>query len=110
MLNPQPKNHIISALEKKLEKLRGNKGTLTLRGDELDVTQLEDITRSAAASGNNAGAEMTFRENDKSQWKKLNDGPSVLDEDEGFVLGDKLGFMEKIRLYYENIRRSGGIL
>lgn len=98
---------IIKPLGETLDKLDGEKGRLELQGQSLRADSLEEIARSAASTGNNAGA-LLLEEGRRKVKKVLRDNPATISEEDLSDLQQRKKFLQGIREFYHRIRGNNG--
>ena len=67
-----------------------------------------ELARSAAASGNDADANMQLEENQKPMRKRLRGNPVTIDTEVLDSSKEKRGFFEKVRSLYNRVRNKAG--
>jgi hypothetical protein len=94
----------VRPLQKTLEETRGTSGKVELKGDSLDAKSLEDLTRSAAATGADAEATMVLEPNSGRVKKTLKGNAADVTADDISGTEEKRGVLERIRAAYRSIR------
>ncbi|MEJ2093062.1 MAG: hypothetical protein P8X65_12795 [Syntrophobacterales bacterium] len=92
--------------EKLLEESEGDKGQILLQGDSLKADTLEELTRSAAATGNDASALLLMPEESVKVRKRLRGNPIVIMQEEITDEEDKKSLLIKIRHRYRKVREG----
>jgi hypothetical protein len=92
-------------MQKLLEESNGHSGKTEIQGKDLDETRLEELTRSAAASGNNAAVVMYESEGTKVS-KQLIGNSAVLTQNELADSDDRHKLLKRMRSIYSRIRRK----
>jgi hypothetical protein len=94
----------IKPMQLLLHESDGNEGKTELKGDTLKPEVLQDLTRSAAATGDNAGATIQFEQAGQKVRKSLRQNPVIISQDEVAEAEDKKGLLERMRSIYRRIR------
>jgi hypothetical protein len=92
-------------MEKLLQEADGNTGRTRIKGDDLDRTVLEELTRSAAATGNDADATFYLRDQTKAVRRTLRENSAILPLPDLQSDDDRIGVIEAIREFYQRIRQ-----
>jgi len=98
----------IQPLEKALTKAHGDKGKAEMSGEELDAEVLESISRSAAASGDQASAYLQPAGERRKTTKKLRASPVVVSQEDVQDGSDYRDLAARVRSQYKNIRGGAG--
>ena len=95
----------IRPMQNLLKETQAEKGKSEIKGDSLNVDHLEELTRSAAATGDNASAEIRLDEKGNRIRRHLR-GKSVIVSIDGLDEGEntKMNLLNKIRTLYRRIR------
>ena len=93
-------------MEQCLRHAHGEKGETTLRGPHLNPELLEELTRSAASSGNPARARIQSSPNGRLVAKRSVGSQASVAVEEIATDDDKLSLAERVRSAYRTIRRS----
>jgi len=92
-----------------LEKSNGEAGKVEIRGGEgLNPSTLESVARSAAATGNDAGACLLEEEGRKPVRKRLSGNPAIIPEENLADDQQRRRFLQRVRELYYRIRGNGG--
>lgn len=92
-----------------LEKSNGEAGKVEIRGEEgLNPGTLEDVARSTAATGNDAGAWLLEEEGRKPVRKRLSGNPAIIPEEDLADDQQRRRFLQRVRELYYRIRGNGG--
>lgn len=103
--NPFDVDKVFQApMEKLLSEADGDKGKTSISGTSLDAGLLEKLTRSTAASGNNAQARIQFEEHAKPVLKQLKGNIVALEIENLDSTESKVGLLDRIRDIYHRIR------
>lgn len=107
--NPFDVNQDFQApMEKLLKETSGEEGKTAISGPNLNPAPLVELARSAAASGNDADANMQLEENQKPMRKRLRGNPVTIDTEVLDSSKEKRGFFEKVRSLYNRVRNKAG--
>ena len=79
-------------------------GSTTVRGESLDVETLKELTRSAAASGDDAKARVRLARGKRPVQRSLKGANARLTQEALETPGEKTGFLERLRETYHQIR------
>lgn len=93
-------------MEELLKATAGSKGETSIKGEDLDANILEDLARSAAATGNDATASIKPRINAKTETKYLKGNQVTISVDEISTVSEIESLAEKIREAYKNVRKA----
>ena len=80
------------------------KGKAQIEGDELNPQLLEELSRSAAATGNDATARLKLEESQKPTTIYLHENPIVVQHDDVSDIEQKRNLLNKVRYIYKQIR------
>lgn len=97
----------IEPMERLLAETRGEGGKTSISGDHLLPGPLEDISNSAAATGDNAKARLVLPENEKAVTKSLNNNPATFSARDDKAAENYPKLIERMRDLYRLIRRDG---
>ncbi|MFA4966686.1 MAG: hypothetical protein WC624_00480 [Candidatus Margulisiibacteriota bacterium] len=98
---------VVKPLEAMLQGLGADKGKTEFDGKDLDRERLETLSRSIAATGEEAGATIKKNEKDRGTRRRLRGNPVIIKvEDVAREKGHHLELLKIIRSTYENIRRK----
>ncbi|MEW6448742.1 MAG: hypothetical protein AB1426_11790 [Bacillota bacterium] len=108
--NPfDPEEDFIKPLASFLEKSNGEAGKVEIRGKEgLNPGTLEDVARSTAATGNDAGAWLLEEEGGRRVKKRLSGNPATLSEEDLADDQQRRRFLQRVRELYYKIRGNDG--
>lgn len=95
---------VVKPLQETLKNTNGTKGEVTLRGKEMNSAVLQDITRSVAASGDDAVARIRPAEKQKAINKKLSGNLKRINVESVDTKDQKAAFLELVRKAYAAIR------
>lgn len=84
------------------------KGKAGIEGKGLDSSRLEVVTRSAAATGNEASATLTLEKDTKPVKKRLTGGPVTVGQEDVDTVEDKKTLLDRIRAAYRRVVGSNG--
>jgi hypothetical protein len=98
----------LKPMEKILAETGGENGKTTLSGDGLSSGPLEELSNSAAATGDNASAKLKLPEHDKFVTKSLNNNPATISTNESQTRDGLEQIAMRMRELYNIIRRAGG--
>jgi len=93
-------------MERLLRDAEGNRGRTSLSGEDLNADVLEDLARSAAATGNQAEAIIKRSENSKPVKRRLTGDVATISEEELATDEDRRSVLQEIRDLYGRIRGS----
>lgn len=102
-------------MQRIMEKIAGDHGKLEVEGNELDKKSTIEIVKSAAATGDKAGAAMTMDDNPKKMIMRKLGEKSVNIVDDSIIKENikeekvQLGVLDKLRQIYRRIRGNSGI-
>jgi hypothetical protein len=96
----------IRPLEKAIEAVDGKKGVAILKGESLRVKPLEEISRSAASTGNEATVVFRRGRKGKTQTKKLRGNPASIQVDHLDELAQQKKACAEILEKYKKVRES----
>ncbi len=101
---------IIRPFSEFIKEAKAEKGKAQVEGENLKPQILEDITRSAAATGNDASARLQIDETQKPTIIHLHDNPVFIQHDDVSDNEQKRTLLNKVRIVYEKVRGklSGG--
>jgi len=94
----------VKPLERFLSEARGEQGKAAVTGSHLDSGVLEEVARSAAASGDDAEARLRTSESEGVVKKRLSGNPVILCEDDPDTLEKKKNLLAKLRKVYARLR------
>jgi hypothetical protein len=95
-------------MEKLLEESDGDKGKTSVSGTDLNRETLEKLTRSAAATGNDAQAIIKMTAEAKRTFKRLKGNPATLHQECMDEPKDKAALLAAVRNLYKNLRYRNG--
>lgn len=100
----------IQPSQQMLEAAHGRRGKTALTGPGLDPAPLEEIARSAASVGEDAGATLQLNGSDAKVKKSLKGNPVVVDVDADLEEQEPqwLDLLDRIRHTYHRVRGNGG--
>jgi hypothetical protein len=105
--NPWDVNEdFVQPLERYLEAVDGLGGTASVRGTDLNRQTIEDVARSAAASGDSASAKIRRNEEDRPVSMSLEGNPVVIHEEEVETADQKRSLLDRIKSLYRRVRHS----
>jgi hypothetical protein len=93
-------------MERLLRDAHGEGGKTSLTGNDLNADVLEELTRSAAATGNQAEATIKRTESSKPVRRRLRGGVATIAEEELATDEDRRSVLREIRDLYVRIRGS----
>lgn len=99
-------NDFIKPLQGALNEVNGQKGKAILQGENLDSQPLEEIARSAAATGDDAAALLQRHEGEAYEQKYLRKNAATFQYGDIVEKEDKVGVLEIIRKKYSDIREG----
>jgi hypothetical protein len=91
-------------LSRAVEAVSGESGDASLKGRDLDVTRLEDITRSVAATGDNATARMYLSDERRSVYRSLRGDSATVSADSLDDAESRAEALAKLRAAYGQVR------
>jgi len=94
----------IKPFQKMLNESDGSKGKAEIEGNNLKSDTLETIARSAAATGDDAGALIKLSEGASSIKKQLRDNPVNISEEDIADNEQKQNLLQRVRNLYHKIR------
>lgn len=94
----------VQPLQNMVDELSAKRGKIIVSGDELNSEQLEAITRSVAATGQDAGAYLIEKPEKKGVHKKLKSNPIIFVEENIDSKHEKHALLERVRSLYFTIR------
>jgi hypothetical protein len=96
----------IRPAQKLVKESNGKQGKTELKGESLNSVVLEDISRSAATTGDEAIAIITTAADGKRIKKRLRGNPILLLEEDVGNVEEKQGFLDRLTDLYQRIRHS----
>lgn len=96
----------VKPTERLLAAADGNRGKTQIKGARMDVGVLEQLTRSVAATGDNAGASIRQEENEPTIPVSLRGDAVDLAQESVDTDEEKLTLLQKLRERYESIREG----
>jgi hypothetical protein len=99
---------IIGPFSKFIKEAQAEKGKAQVEGENLKPQLLEDLTRSAAATGNDATARLQVHEEQKPTTIHLRENPVFIQHDDVSDDEQKRSLLGKIRHRYEQLRGKLG--
>jgi hypothetical protein len=93
-------------LQEALREVNGEKGKAILQGDSLDSEPLKELARSAAATGDDAGAVLQRHEGEKYEQKYLRKNAATFQYEDIVEKEDKAVLLKIIRNKYNDIREG----
>jgi hypothetical protein len=89
-----------------LREINGKKGSAQFEGEDLQTEALEDLLRSVASVGNDAGALVELQEEDKrvKKRKHIRDNPIIISQEEIMLDEHRVGLLKRIREKYNKVR------
>lgn len=96
----------IKPMERLLREADGIKGKTEIEGEHLDAVTLEAIARSAAATGDDAGASIQTNPEEGKVRVSLKGNAAVITHEEPEDEDQKKGLLWKIRETYQSIRQG----
>lgn len=104
--NPMDANEdFVKPMQKLLSASHGEKGRTEFRGNDLNEETLEELTRSAAATSNEASALMQTRPRGKKVRRYLSGNPIILQHDDLIDVEKKRELLREVIEKYQSIRR-----
>lgn len=94
-------------MERLAQAADGSSGSTTIRGRALNSEPLTDLTRSAAATGDNAVARIRLGADSRPVRRSLKGDTAKIPEDRIETREDKLTFLQRLRAKYDEIRGDG---
>jgi len=98
----------IEEMGRLLKESNGEKGKTELEGESLNPDELEALARSAASTGDNAGAWLVPSTTETKVKKHLKGNPVVLKQEDLSDDDQKRNLLERIRVIYHKIRGKIG--
>ncbi len=98
----------VQPMQNLLRESDGRGGKTEIKGDELNPDVLQKLSRSAAATGDNAGATLQDDQNSPKVKKNLQQNPVVIVQEDISEADDKRILLRSMRDIYQRIRRGGG--
>jgi len=98
----------VKPVQKMLKESNGEKGKAELQGSNLKAETLEVVARSAAATGDDAGALIKPNERARKVKKQLKGNPVNISEEDVDNTIQKLNLLHRIRTLYRRIRGDTG--
>lgn len=96
----------IKPLQCALKEVNGQKGKAILQGESLDSHPLEEIARSAAATGDDAAALLQSNEGEKYEQKFLRKNAATFQYQDIVEKEDKIKILKIVRKKYNDIREG----
>jgi hypothetical protein len=87
-----------------IKETQAKKGKAQVEGEDLKPQLLEDLTRSAAATGNDAAARLQVRKEQKPTTIHLRENPVFIQTDDVSDDKQKKTFLDKLRQAYRTVR------
>jgi hypothetical protein len=94
----------LKPMERMLQATNGNSGKTEIAGSELNPNPLEQMVRSAAATGGDAGATLDDPDVGRRIKKRLKENPVIIKQEDLADQEQKRGLLEQIRHAYQRIR------
>jgi len=94
----------IQPMQNLLKESNGDEGKTEIKGTVLRPEILQEVARSAAVTGDNAGATMIIDQKGQKITKTLRENPIIIMQEEVDKLEDKMLLLQKMRNIYEKIR------
>jgi len=94
----------IKPMEKLLTETAGESGKTEVKGENLNSDTLENLTRSAAATGDNAGAIMKLEEGQRRVKKQLRGNPVIINKEHVDDAESRKALLHALRERYRSIR------
>jgi len=94
----------VQPMQKLLRETDGEEGKTEVKGLTLKPEILQEVARSAAATGDNAGATLQLEQEGKKIKKTLRQNPVIVTQEDITETEDKLTLLERIRKVYRRIR------
>ncbi len=94
----------IKPFSKFMKESQGEKGKAQVEGENLKPQLLENLTRSVAATGNDATARLQIRKEDKPTTIHLRENPVFISQDDVSDDKQKKGLLNKVRQVYKEVR------
>lgn len=91
-------------MQKLLREADGDQGKTEMKGPTLKPEVMQEVARSAAATGDNAGATLQLEHEGQKIKKTLGPNPVVVTQDEITELEEKRTLLQRIRDVYQRIR------
>ncbi|MEO8007495.1 MAG: hypothetical protein ABI728_03100 [Betaproteobacteria bacterium] len=96
--------HFVKPAQKLLEAADGEKGKIELKGQNLKAETLEAVARSAAATGDDAGAWIKPRQRARQVRKRLRGNPVNIQQDAVAEPEERKSLLHRMRELYQTIR------
>lgn len=100
---------IVKPLEEYTREAGADTGSTTVRGQALKLEPLEDIARSAAATGDNASARLKLNQRGRAVVRRLRGDAAAINHLDVDSREEKAGLLAKLRAQYRRIRGSEGV-
>ncbi|MCD6405085.1 MAG: hypothetical protein J7M19_04615 [Planctomycetes bacterium] len=100
--------HFVRPMQELLSESKGERGKAEIAGEGLDAGSLEDLARSAASTGDDAGAWLRNASNGEKMTKRLKGNPVVIPHEDLADAEQKKGLLTRIREVYRGIRGASG--
>lgn len=94
-------------MEELLSAMNASSGKMSLSGEDLDANIAEELTRSAATTGNTTKARIQSDESTRPRAVQSGGTPITIEETHFETIKEKYLLFERIRETYTRIRRSG---
>ena len=91
-------------MEELVKAAEAEAGKCSVKGNDLNTNVIEDLTRSAASSGNKAKARIQSSKDAKPALKRLEGNQATVSADELVTDEDKQGLLSSIREMYRKVR------
>jgi hypothetical protein len=91
-------------MQKLLREADGRKGRTTLKGENLNSEPLETLTRSIAASGNDATAQVRRTARSRPQSRRLRGNPITISHEDCSSSEERRSLLQQIREIYRRVR------
>ena len=95
-------------MEEFLQATRARQGKASVVGDELDRSIIEDLTRSAASTGNTANANIQANDEAKPSPKYSNGNPATVVVEKFSTQQERNSLLDRVRTVYNRIRGTDG--
>jgi len=102
--NPFDSDDFIKPMEKLLTSVNGERGKAELQGENLNVERIENMARSAATTGEDAGALLQIEPQVRKVRKKLRGNPVVLLKEDLLNEKDMDHLIQQMREVYNKLR------
>jgi hypothetical protein len=96
--------HFVKPTQKLIEAVEGDKGKVEVRGSNLNTEVLEKVTRSVAATGDDASARLQAEENDRPITKRLKGSNVSVSHESVDNSEDQEELLNRMRILYKKIR------